>query len=136
VYHASLRMEKPFFRLGLHCSVLCLGRLQRHSILCNLDVLFSSSRPNIRYQEVQHHSTTTTSLYFIPCVVSGALTNIAAGLLVSKVKANHLALAGAICSTVAPVILANMDIKWSYWRAAFWAMTLVPLSADGMSYLV
>jgi hypothetical protein len=84
---------------------------------------------------VQHLSITTTSLYFIPCVVSGALTNIAAGLLVSRVKANHLALGGAICSTIAPIILANMNVEWSYWRAAFWAMFLIPLSADGNFYL-
>jgi hypothetical protein len=84
-----------------------------------------------RFQEVQHHSTTTTSLYFIPCVIAGALTNIAAGLLVSRVKANYIALAGALASTVAPVLLANMNIEWSYWRAAFWAMCLIPLSADG-----
>jgi len=88
---------------------------------------------HVRYQEVQQLSITTTSLYFIPCVVSGALTNIAAGLLVSRVKANHLALGGAICSMIAPIILANMDIQWSYWRGAFWAMCLIPLSADGRS---
>lgn len=84
-----------------------------------------------RFQEVQHRSTTTTSLYFIPCVIAGAATNIASGLLVSRVKANHLALAGALASTIAPVLLANMDLEWSYWRAAFWAMCLTPLSADG-----
>jgi hypothetical protein len=80
---------------------------------------------------VQHLSATKTSLYFIPCVIAGAVTNIAAGLLVSRVRANHLALAGALGSTVAPIVLANMDIEWSYWRAAFWAMCLIPLSADG-----
>jgi hypothetical protein len=88
---------------------------------------------DVRFQQVQHASATTTSLFFIPCVISGAVTNIASGLLVSRVKANHLALAGALASTIAPVLLANMNIEWSYWRAAFWAMTLIPLSADGTS---
>src|SRR5205814_7972290 len=69
---------------------------------------------------------------FIPCVIAGAVTNIAAGLLVSRIKANHLALAGALASTIAPVVLANMNVEWSYWRAAFWAMCLIPLSADGI----
>jgi len=87
----------------------------------------------ISFQEVQNKSTTTTSLYFIPCVITGAATNIAAGLLVSRVKANHLALAGALATTIAPVLLANMNLEWSYWRAAFWAMCLTPLSADGTS---
>jgi hypothetical protein len=82
---------------------------------------------------VQHRSTTTTSLYFIPCVIAGAVTNIAAGLLVYRVKANHIALAGAIASAIAPVLLANMNLEGSYWGAAFWAMCLTPLSADGLS---
>ena len=86
-----------------------------------------------RFQEVQNKSTTTTSLYFIPCVIAGAATNIAAGLLVSRVKANHLAFAGALATTIAPVLLANMNLEWSYWRAVFWAMCLTPLSADGIS---
>jgi MFS family permease len=84
----------------------------------------------LTFQEVQHLSPTTTSLYFIPCVIAGALTNIAAGLLVSRVKANRLALFGALASTIAPILLANMNIEWSYWRAVFWAMCLIPLSAD------
>lgn len=78
-------------------------------------------------------STTTTSLYFIPCVITGAATNIVSGLLVSRVKANHLALGGALASMISPIILATMSPDWSYWRAAFWAMCLVPLSADGLS---
>src|SRR5579859_3652588 len=83
------------------------------------------------FQEIQYQSTTTTSLYFIPTVIAGAATNIASGLLVSRVKANHLALAGAVGTMIAPLVMANMDIEWSYWRAAFWAMCLCPLSADG-----
>jgi hypothetical protein len=90
----------------------------------------------LTFQEVQHLSATTTSLYFIPCVVTGAGANIAAGLLVSRVKANHLAFAGALCSMVAPILLANMNIEWSYWRATFWAMCLIPLSADGTPDLI
>jgi len=73
----------------------------------------------------------TASLYFIPCVITGAATNIVSGLLVSRVKANYLALAGAVASMISPIILATMSPEWSYWRAAFWAMCLIPLSADG-----
>lgn len=32
---------------------------------------------------------------------------------------------------IAPLIMANMDLEWGYWRAAFWAMLFSPLSADG-----
>jgi len=96
--------------------------------------LYLAVLTGIRFQEVLNKSTTTTSLYFIPCVITGAATNIAAGLLVSRVKANHLALAGALATTIAPILLANMNLEWSYWRAAFWAMCLTPLSADGTSH--
>jgi len=107
--------------------------IQYFATLTYLPFNSSQSRFNIksRFQEVQGRSTTTTSLYFIPCVVTGAITNIVAGLLVSRVRANHLALVGALATTIAPAILANMKTEWSYWRASFWAMSLTPLSADG-----
>ena len=68
-------------------------------------------------------------------MIAGAATNIASGLLVSRVKANHIALAGAIGTMIAPLLMANMDLEWSYWRGAFWAMCLCPLSADGNASL-
>jgi hypothetical protein len=143
VHHAALRLEKQVLCSSLHHRLRRLGSIQRCPILCNSNVpSISPLTPQfllavligIRFQEVQNKSTTTTSLYFIPCVITGAATNIAAGLLVSRVKANHLALAGALATTIAPVLLANMNLEWSYWRAAFWAMCLVPLSADGIPH--
>jgi len=123
----------PFSHFSLHPHIWPYPTAQPH-LMCPLllisrDITARSNK--YRFQEVQHHSTTTTSLYFIPCVIAGATTNIASGLLVSRVKANHIALAGAIGTMIAPLLMANMDIEWSYWRAAFWAMCLVPLSADG-----
>ena len=73
------------------------------------------------------------SLRFIPDVVTGVLVNFGVGYLVSKTNTYWLVLVSTLITLVAPLLLALMDEKASYWVAAFPAMCLVPLSADGES---
>ena len=82
------------------------------------------------FQRLQHLTALQASVRFIPMVVSGAITNIATGLLVTRVHANILCIAAAAISTIAPLLMAVAKPEWSYWAAPFIATTLIPISAD------
>ncbi|KAK2747286.1 hypothetical protein FQN57_002184 [Myotisia sp. PD_48] len=82
------------------------------------------------FQRVQGLSALGASIRFIPMVISGALTNIATGLLVNRVSADILCLLAAIASAIAPLLMAVASPDWSYWTAAFIGCTLIPISAD------
>lgn len=38
-------------------------------------------------------------------------------------------------ATVAPLLMGLMKTEWSYWYAAFWAMSLLPFANDGKNYI-
>ena len=42
-----------------------------------------------------------------------------------------LVVASGIISMIASPLLATIDVHQSYWLAAFWAMILSPVNADG-----
>lgn len=85
------------------------------------------------FQEVQKLSPIQAAIRFIPNVVAGSVLNLGTGLMVHRLKANHLVLVTTILSAGSPLLMAIIGPRWSWWYCAFWAMLLSPLSADGNS---
>jgi hypothetical protein len=84
------------------------------------------------FQQVQGLSALQSSLRFIPHVVMGVSTNIATAYLISRVRAQTLAVVSALITMTAPIIMATTKIDEEYWFAPFWAMLLSPVNPDGI----
>jgi nitrate/nitrite transporter NarK len=82
------------------------------------------------FQSVQGLTAIQASVRFLPMVISGALTNVATGLLVHRVKANTLIIVSAILSTIPGLLMAVASPYWSYWSAPFISLLLCPIAAD------
>ncbi|UKZ57259.1 hypothetical protein TrVGV298_011112 [Trichoderma virens] len=83
-------------------------------------------------QEVRGFSPLTSSLYFLPAPICGALMNVAIGILLPYLRPSFAVPAGCLVSGIAPLLLATLcgvDGP-SYWRAVFQAMAMNPLGAD------
>lgn len=63
--------------------------------------------------------------------VIGVLTNSATAYLVPRVNVNVLLGISALVTAVSPILMAVANPAWTYWTAAFIAMTLSPLNGDG-----
>lgn len=62
----------------------------------------------------------------------GVSTNIATAYLISRVRAQTLAVVSALITMTAPIIMATIKIDEAYWFAPFWAMLLSPVNPDGI----
>lgn len=62
--------------------------------------------------------------------VVGVLTNIIAAHLVAKVNVNMLLGVTAVITAVSPILMAIASPEWTYWTAAFVAITLSPINGD------
>jgi nitrate/nitrite transporter NarK len=82
------------------------------------------------FQDVQNISAIQSSLRFLPAPVTGALTNLVMGLIVSKVRADWAVMISTAVSCLAPVLMALIDVHASYWAYAFPAIALNPIGAD------
>jgi len=71
------------------------------------------------FQEVQELSAIQTSLRFLPAPVSGAVANLAMGLLVHRVPGNWLVIVGCIISIGAPLSMVTAKPYSSYWSSGF-----------------
>jgi MFS family permease len=83
-------------------------------------------------QDVRGASALTSSLYFLPAPICGALMNIAIGALLPHLRPSIAVPTGCLVSGIAPLLLAtlcNIDGP-GYWRGIFQAMALNPLGAD------
>ena len=85
------------------------------------------------FQEVQHLSALQTAVRFLPNVVLGIILNVCTGVYASKFRVDYLVCTCTLVSAVAPLLLALIDPKWSYWRSAFFAMLISPVAGDGTS---
>lgn len=83
------------------------------------------------FQDVQNISALQASIRFLPMAVVGVITNIIAAHLVSKVNVNMLLGITAVITAVSPILMAVVSPEWTYWTAAFIAMTLSPINGDG-----
>lgn len=88
--------------------------------------LFSS----LYFQEIQNTSTLFTSLQLLPSLLVGAVLNLSVGLFVHKMSARWLVTISSILCSIAPLLMALADPKWSYWYMEFWAQVFSPMSGD------
>lgn len=65
----------------------------------------------------------------------GVLTNTVAAYLVAEVDVNVLLGISAVVTAVSPVLMAVASLEWTYWAAAFIAMTLSPINGDGECFI-
>ena len=63
-------------------------------------------------------------------MVVGIVIGLSCGLFVDKVAAGWLVTITSILCACAPLFMAVMDPKWTYWYMAFWAQALSGLSVD------
>ena len=103
----------------------CLMVLTANAV-CQTMELFCS----LFFQEVQHLSAIQTSLRFLPAMLLGAVLNLTTGLVVHKIPAVYLVIACSILSAGGPLLMATINPQWTYWKAAFPAQLLQPLSVD------
>ena len=82
------------------------------------------------FQYVQHLSPIESSLRFLPAPISGALANIAMGLIVHRVRADVALVVAVVLGLASPLLLAIIQPQWSYWAVAGPAMFLNPIGAD------
>jgi MFS family permease len=82
------------------------------------------------YQSVQQLSAIQTSVRFLPMVITGAGTNFLTGWLVKRVRADILVLCSAAVTALAPLLMAIVDPRASYWTYAFFATACTPICAD------
>lgn len=85
---------------------------------------------DISFQEIQHASTLTTSLYLLPNLTTGVLINILVGVFIHRVPARWLVAGSALICALSPLLMALVPPSWSYWKLAFWAQIFAPFSAD------
>lgn len=81
------------------------------------------------YQVVQHTAPLQTSIRFLPMIGSGLLLNIIGGVVVGRVDALYLIIAGSLCTATSCAIFALQNPAWSYARA----MLTVSLSSHLIS---
>ncbi|KAE8145409.1 ER membrane protein SH3-domain-containing protein [Aspergillus avenaceus] len=85
-------------------------------------------------QDIRDLSPLTSSLYFLPAPICGALVNLATGLCLPYLRPSLAVPAGCLISGLAPLLLATLckTTGPSYWAGVFQAMALNPLGADLM----
>ncbi|KAJ5179266.1 major facilitator superfamily domain-containing protein [Penicillium capsulatum] len=104
---------------------ICVMVLCSWAVLNGMETILS-----LFFQEVQNLSALQAAIRFLPNVIIGVVLNIATGLLVHRLHANHLVLVTTVLSAGSPLLMAIIDPTWSWWYCAFWAVLLGPLSAD------
>jgi MFS family permease len=103
----------------------CIMVALSYGVMNSIEV-FSS----LYFQEIQHASTLTTSLYLLPNLSAGVAINISMGFFVHRVPARWLVAGSAVVCAVSPLMMALMPPEWNYWYLAFWAQAFAPFSAD------
>ncbi|KAK7413794.1 hypothetical protein QQX98_007361 [Neonectria punicea] len=82
------------------------------------------------FQTTQGLTALEAAMRFLPMVIVGLLTNVAAGLVMDKVSAGNLVLVGGLLSAASPLLFAVQGPEWTYWAAGFPAMCLSVVSTD------
>ena len=103
----------------------CLMVLAINSVSQTMDLFCS-----LFFQEVQHLSALQTSIRFLPAMLLGAVLNLTTGLFVHRIPAVQLVLGSSVLSAGAPLLMATINPSWTYWKAAFPAQLLSPVSVD------
>lgn len=111
--------------LNTNFTATCIMVALSYGVINSME-LFSS----LYFQEIQHASTITTSLYLLPGLATGVLINIAVGAYVHKLPARWLVAGSAVICSLSPMGMALMNPQWPYGYLAFWTQVFAPFSAD------
>ena len=110
-----------------------LGSLTKEKAIADYKHQVVEFYTSLFFQEVQNLSSLQTALRFLPEVASGAAFNILTGFFAHKFHAGYLVSITTLLSAIAPLLMAITNPTWSYWYTAFWAMLILPISADSKS---
>ncbi|RAR03203.1 integral membrane protein [Stemphylium lycopersici] len=108
-------------------SIICIGVFITWGVFNAVE-----SYHTLFFQDVQKLSAIQTSIRFLPGPVSGALANLAMGLIAHRVRADWAVSVGLFCTTVAGLLMCVIQPEWSYWACAFLSVFFNPVGADTM----
>lgn len=106
-------------------SCICVLTIFSSSVINSIE-LFTS----LYFQEVQESSPIQASLQMLPMMGMAVILNFATGYVVDRAPIFWLVLLTTILTAGSPLMMALMDPEWSYWKVAFTAQLLAPLSCD------
>lgn len=84
------------------------------------------------FQDAQRLSALQTALRFLPAPISGVLANLIMALIVYRVRADWIVITATIISCIAPLLMAVVNLRWSYWACAFPAIFLNPIAEGAL----
>lgn len=79
---------------------------------------------------MQQQSALQASLRILPNLLTAVLLNLTTGYFIDRAPAFYLVLLTTTLASVSPLLMALINPAWSYWRGAFFAQVLAPLSSD------
>jgi MFS family permease len=82
------------------------------------------------FQEVQEFSALQASLRILPSTAIGVLLNFTTGYLIDRAPVFWLVFITTIMTAGSPLVMALISPQLSYWKGAFFAQVLAPLSGD------
>lgn len=99
------------------------------ALLCGWFAWFSFNSltfyANLFFQEVQFASPVQTSVRYLPMVAAGIIANVAAGLLMSRVKLVYLLVAGCLAGAAGAALYALQGVDWVYARGMLPVVILI-----------
>lgn len=99
--------------------------------LVSTDHIISTTNANVSsFQEVQEFSALQASLRILPSLIVGAILNLTTGYFVDRAPVFWLVIVTTTLTAGAPLLMALIDPHWAYWKGAFFAQVLAPLSGD------
>ena len=87
------------------------------------------------FQDAQRLSALQTALRFLPAPVSGLLANVIMAFIVHRVRADWIVITATIITCIAPLLMAVVNIRWTYWACAFPAILINPV-AEGALFTI
>ncbi|KAJ5091197.1 hypothetical protein NUU61_006067 [Penicillium alfredii] len=99
---------------------ICVMVLLAWAVLNGMETILS-----LFFQEVQNLSAIQAALRFLPNVFIGIVLNVGTGLLVHRLRANHLVLVSSVLSAGSPLLMAIVDPDWSWWYFIFTVANLI-----------
>lgn len=94
------------------------------------------SPPSGSFQKVQGLPPIQAAIRFLPNVITGVVLNFVTGLLAHRLRADYLVIGTTFLSAASPLLMAIIQVQWSFWTCAFWATMIIPLSAGGKSFFL
>jgi hypothetical protein len=81
-------------------------------------------------QLVQSNSALGTSLRFLPETIVGVMVNAVVGLFVHRLPCRSLVVVTNVISLASPILMALSHPGWTYWAAAFPAISIIVIGPD------